>query len=399
MAMLRVCLLSKYPPIEGGVASTAYWLAKELGNRGHQIHVVTNAIEVEESFREHLSAEDLVSYQPKNVFIHNTNPFEVPRHIPYSKAYAERLASYAIDVIRHYDLQVIDSWYLLPYAVAGYLASCFTKRPWTLRHAGSDIARLFSSNYLRTILLEVVKSADKVVTSPSMKPRLMRAGITEAHLSANIRVSVDTRAFNPAVKPFGLESLAGNVGGLPVLGYIGKIGVVKGVFELIEALGGIAEDFVFLVVAGGQDQQRLLQSLTYHNIAHKTLLLDFVPPWRVPSIMRACTCVVHPERDFPIEVHTPILPREVMATGTCLLLSEELYSKRPSHSIIAGESVLTADPRDIDGFRRALRQVIRNPDSAMKIGETARQVSEHIENFRGYVDSVEALYSDLIGVV
>ncbi len=47
-------MISKYPLIEGGVASQVYWLAKGLGERGHKVHIVTNALEVEEENREKL---------------------------------------------------------------------------------------------------------------------------------------------------------------------------------------------------------------------------------------------------------------------------------------------------------------------------------------------------------
>ncbi len=50
---MRICFIGKYPPIEGGVSSHAYWLAKALGKKGHEVHVVTNAQEVEKEYCEH----------------------------------------------------------------------------------------------------------------------------------------------------------------------------------------------------------------------------------------------------------------------------------------------------------------------------------------------------------
>ena len=45
-------MIGKYPPIEGGVSARVYWLAKALGERGHEVHIVTNAQEVESEYKE-----------------------------------------------------------------------------------------------------------------------------------------------------------------------------------------------------------------------------------------------------------------------------------------------------------------------------------------------------------
>ena len=48
---MKICILGKYPPIEGGVSTQTYWLARGLAQRGHHVHVITNADEVEDMFR------------------------------------------------------------------------------------------------------------------------------------------------------------------------------------------------------------------------------------------------------------------------------------------------------------------------------------------------------------
>ena len=70
---MKICMISKYPPIEGGVSSKTYWTAKALGERGHEVHIVTNALEVEEEYREGIDIND-PNYTPKNVHVHNPAP-------------------------------------------------------------------------------------------------------------------------------------------------------------------------------------------------------------------------------------------------------------------------------------------------------------------------------------
>ena len=48
---MRLCYISKYPPVQGGVSRQNFWMARALADRGIEVHLVTNAPEVEEGFR------------------------------------------------------------------------------------------------------------------------------------------------------------------------------------------------------------------------------------------------------------------------------------------------------------------------------------------------------------
>lgn len=392
---MRLCLVYKYPPIEGGEASKAYWLAKALGERGHEVHVVTNAMEVEGNYREHFDIDDLLHYQPPNVYVHSTDPFQEPMHIPYNRPYSEKLASYAIELIRRYDLQIIDSWYILPYGVSGFLAKTFTGKPQVLRHAGSDMSRLLLSPYLYTLFVEIFKRTEKIVTYSSMKSRFLELGVPEDRIFINSKVSVDTNSFNPDTTPDNI-GLDGDQTGIPVITYIGKIGIHKGVFELVEALGMIKSDFRLLLVTGGRGVRRLKDAVSAHGLEEKTVYRGFVPPWRIPGIIKTSTCVVLAENNFPIKQHTPILPREVLAVGTCLVLSTELYEKRRSNKLLDQRNLIVVDPRKINDFRSRLEMIIDDPSYAANIGHEGFLVSRETEDFDGYVSSMEELYRELL---
>jgi len=396
---MKICLIGKYPPIEGGVSSRLYWLARGLGSRGHEVHVVTNALEVEGEYREQLRGnEDLDNYQSKNVFVHNTDPFDNPQFIPFSKPYFAKLASLAIEVVRDYDLEVIDSWYILPYVISGFLVKNFTHKPQILRHAGSDMSRLFSSRDLNSLFRETIKAVDMVVTSPKNIEQFVEMGVSKEKIFSKIETSVDTKVFNPNVTPYNLSRYKKYKQNAPTITYIGKFGFTKGIIELFEALRRIKKPYNLLLVCGGEGQNILKQLLSYYNLSKNTILLGFVPPWRIPSIIKASTCVVHAEHDFPVLGHSPILPYETMAVGNCLILSEELYGKRKSDKIKKNDNVLVVNPKNIDAFRRLLLKIIENPEYALKIGRNARKVSEQIEDFDGYLSQNENLYKKLLRI-
>jgi len=394
---MKICLIAKYPPIEGGESSKTYWLVRALGELGHEIHVVTNAWEVEDEYREQINADDLdYNYQPKGVYVHNTDPFIDPAYIPYSVPYTEKLASLAIDIIREHDIELIDSWYILPYVIAGFIAKTITRRIQIMRHAGSDMSRLLASPYLKTLFVSIFKKVDKIVTYPSMRKEFLSLGITKEKLFYNTKVSVDTKFFNPDVKPCDLSKYTEKKIDCPVITYFGKVGLTKGIYELVEAATGLKEDFILLFVCRGKNLVRFKEFVKRKNLQDKTLFIRFVPPWLMPSLIKRSTCVVIPERDFPVIQHTPILPREVMAVGKCLLLSDELYSKRVSKEIKDGENLLVVNPKNIKKFRSLLKKVIKSPEDIEEIGRKARDVSKKIERFEDYVSATIKLYNNLL---
>ena len=397
--MARIITISKYPPIEGGVSSRAYWLAKALGERGHEVHIVTNAQEVEENYREQFDDNE-AEYAPENVYLHNTNPDANPWHTPFSKAYAERISNLAIEVIEGYNIELIDSYYVLPYGVAGFIAKSITGVPQILRHAGSDIGKLFASSAYNTLFKKVFQRADKIITIPPLKKIFLSLGIPESNITFEEEVSVDTRAFNPDVPVFPLsEHINREIPGCPIITFIGKINYywqTKGLAELVEATKEIKDDFLLLFVANGKGLVEFQKLIRENNLDKRSIFIDFVPPWKIPSIIQLSSCVVVAEREFPIQHHVPILPREVMAVGKCLILSNELYGKQCYGQLIDGENVLLIDPKNIEQFRTVIKDVIQNPDMAFRVGQNAYKLSSQIENFRKYIDSTIDLYTSVV---
>ena len=97
----------------------------------------------------------------------------------------------------------------------------------------------------------------------------------------------------------------------------------------MEAIEDIKEDFLLLFFSGGKGLPKVRQIVRDKGLERQVVFLKFVPPWKVPSVMKMSTCVVVPEHDFPIANHTPSIPVEVLAVGKCLILSNDLYEKKP----------------------------------------------------------------------
>jgi glycosyltransferase involved in cell wall biosynthesis len=404
---IRICFISKYPPIEGGVSSLTYWLAKALGKKGHEVHIITNAWEVEAEYREKIDPVEINNqYQPKNVYIHHTTSFTdssristVPGYIPYTNPYTEKLASLAIETINKYDLQLIDSWYILPYGVAGFLAKAITGKPQILRHAGSDLSRLFEYPYLKTLFLSLFKKTDKILTNEVTKDFFLNLNIPDSKLVTYKHHGVDPQAFNPRVAPLDWAEFTGNrdMRGLPVITYIGKVAAAKGIYNLAEAASKIKDGFRLLFICNGKGLQDFKSYVKKLSLRKKVIFSDFLPPWKIPSLIKSSRCIAMLESGFPITEHCSIIPKEVMAMGKCLLLSEELYNKGYYDGMQNGKNTLAVDPGDIDSLKQVLEKVIRKQDYADKIGRQAYLTfRESALEFDKYVEDTAALYRNVL---
>ena len=397
--MIKACFIVKYPPIQGGVSMLSYWLARQLAERGHQIDVVTNAMEVEDDYRMYLDEDDREWYEPRStasggfVRVHHTQPLSPSlTHIPTANPYVTKLSSLATQVVRRHDCDVVFAYYLQPYGLAAHLVSHWTGVPYMVRHAGSDLGRLMRQPGLTTAYREVVKGADAVWTSPSMTNTFLALGVPEEDIWFGPALELPA-IFNPTAPPLDLNALlrkltsvrAEHVRSLlintkpidpatPTIGIYGKVGEVKGSFDLLNALAllkrkGLA--FNLVALTQGTSLPGFKQMIHEFDLQDRSWILPFLPHWRVPGFLRACTAVCFLEREFPITFHTPTIAREVLASGTCLILSSEIAAKQASlrTGFIDGQNLLLVeDPRDHADLARQLQIAIENPDRAARIG-------------------------------
>lgn len=401
---MRICIISKYPPIEGGVSSETYWLAKSLGELGHEIFIVSNCWEVEEKYREMIMDEELIHLEPKNVQLFTTTPSANLWFVPHFIPYDVKLASLSIEVIRKYNPDVIFSFYLLPYGISGFISKQITNKPLIVKHAGSDITRLFNSPFLRPLFVEVFKSADRIVTSRDKISLLSNLGLDSNKFVLLPRV-INPKEFHPDVKPFDLAQYTDkDIKNTPIFTYLGKIGGIKKINFFIEAAARIRdEDFILLfIVERGEGLEILQNYIKTAGLEDKTIFLPFQPPWKIPSIMNASTCVVCPESYetpfLPAGTHFPAIQREAMLCGRCTIIGEGIYEKykRIHPQIQDGINTIVVNPENINNFAEKLINIVKNVDLAYEIGKNARNAIIRDLHFEEYVNSFISMCSELV---
>ena len=392
---MQILIVGKYPPIQGGVAAHTYWLARGLGETGHRVSVVTNANRVEEMYRIPLNLEDAkeqVAYEPENVSVFSLSE-KAPRHAPYSESFVTRLVNLGLRAIEKNGADVIYAHYLEPYGVAALMLKELTGLPLVVRHAGSDIYRLFTHTDYSYVLGRVLKNADIALMSHSLFYVAEAMGIEQRRLRP-----IPTRAHHPAFSPEGsrFDFPQQRAEGIPTITYMGKASAHKGLLELLSVVPRLENDFRLMLVSKGpllEEMQRKIDGSA--ALQERVMLSDFVPPWRVPALLRASDLLVQLENRFPIPIHAPGQPYEGIACGTPLLVSDDLIRKLV-HSFpgIREKVSVVPDPEDTDALRRVLADTLSDLPAARARAAGATIALQAKNDWKGYVDTHLTLFQE-----
>jgi glycosyltransferase involved in cell wall biosynthesis len=415
---VRICLIGKFPPIQGGVSMRTYWAAHGLAARGHEVHVVTNAKEAQPPFRLHMRPEDWrrceAAYGGGSVTVHWTDPVDRSQaYIPMASPFVSKLAGIAVRLHSERPFDIIFSFYLEPYGVAGYLAAQMTGLPHVVRMAGSDAGRLWRHPQLETLYDHVLRSAACVITGNVVAARAVERGVDADRIAFAGGTVVPEDLFSPVGPSLDLAALRAEVaadpdlrdllwgefaGDRPYFGVYGKLGESKGSFSLLAAMqrlkqAGLEVGLVALAHGPAAVEERFRTQAREFGLADRILQLPFLPHWRVPEFIRGCLAVCCLEQDFPIAFRTPIVLREVLLCGTCLVAATEVIRKLPGYAKLPHGygCVAIEDVNDIDTMSKRLAAIVEDPAPAAEVGLRGHAFARALQRNASILDELERI--------
>ncbi len=387
---MRICIIGKYPPIQGGVSVRTYWNAHDLAARGHEVHVVTNAKEARPPFRMHMRRQDWkrceATYPSSgSVTVHWTDPVDSSQHyIPMASPFVSKLAATAARVHSEHPFDVIYSHYLEPYGVAGHLAAEIARVPHVARMAGSDAGRLWRHPQFEALYDHVLRSAATVIATGVVAGRAIKRGVRPERIAGGGSLELREDLFCPEGPALDLAGLrreveldpdiremlwGGFTGELPYFGIYGKLGETKGSFALLAAMqrlrqAGLEVGLVAMAHGWPALEGKFRARAEELGLADRILQIPFLPHWRVPEFLRSCLAVCCLEQDFPIVFHTPVIAREVLMCGACLVGSTEVIRKLPDHARVPDGygCVAIEDVQDIEALSGKLAAIASDPE-------------------------------------
>jgi glycosyltransferase involved in cell wall biosynthesis len=395
-----------------------YWRAHGLAALGHEVHVATNAKEVVAPYRMLMRAEDWErctgKYDAGSVTVHWTDPVDASQsYIPMASPFVSKLVGIVVRVHSERPFDVIYSHYLEPYGVAGLLAAQITGVPHVVRTAGSDAGRLWRHPQLEALYDHVLKSAEVVICGAAVRKHAVSRGIDPPRIAFDSGIVIPDDLFSPQGSALDLASLRAEAcedpdlreltwgdfdGGRPYFGIYGKLGEWKGSFALLEALvrlkrEGIDVGLVALAHGAPAVEKAFRARACAFGLQDRVLQLPFLPHWRVPEFLRGCLAVCCLEQGFPITFHTPIIPREVLVAGTCLVGSTEVLRKLPGHGrLIDGYGcVAVKDVTDSGALARQLAAIATDPGPRAAVGARGRIFAQRLQQGIAFPQALERI--------
>jgi glycosyltransferase involved in cell wall biosynthesis len=419
---MRVLVVGKYPPIEGGTCTQTFATIRGLLERGHDVDVLTNADEAEVSCRQMFLPEDFAILERLtspvdggNITVHQTEQVRDSSYIPWAQPYLSKMFGIGMNLLRSTRFDLVVGWYMEPYGVAAAQIAHVAGARLLLTHAGSDIGRLGKHHDLRLAYRWSFRQADYVLTSEALSDTLVDLGARPESLVTRHRgggagvpdyfskppAPLDFETFAPlAIERFEameppestMQMLRDNlerrpiIDQRPVIGVYGKVGETKGSYDLLAALENLASravPFTLVALVGGQPGALYPYIETLESTEHlrnRTVLLPFVAPWRVPEFIDACDLVCFLERRFPISAHSPMLAREVLKRGRALMLSAEVAQKSWFHErLVDGENyILVSDPSEVEHLTERLERNLSDLSALRQIGENGGKLAEDL---------------------
>ncbi len=396
---MKILMICKYPPIQGGVSAECYWTAQVLAEMGHEIRVLTNAQEVEEGYRISMSPEDeklLTGFKdPNSVEVFSTTMDKRHVFIPQTNPSVSKLLSLGLELVDAGRPDLIWSHYLEPYGVVAYLLSKITGVPYIFRHAGSDIGRLMLTTQLQTIHHEVLRNAMMILTRSSHHDRFLKLGVPQGKLVDSVSVKLRPELFFPT--KFSIHDHL-------VLGVYGKVGESKGTGDLIGAMSLLKkEGFRVTLQAhwGGRDLPRYLRQIQEMDVEDTMEVKGFIPHWQIPDFIRSCNAVLFLENRFNITFHHPSTPLEIISCGRPVITTSEVANKQFYQDLLIDgvNSFVIKEDITVESVASEIKRASKNLRAkggtdiscSLKVSETRLRILMHklVESFNIHLSRLD----------
>jgi len=370
-----IAFLSRYPPLEGGIAAKTYWLARGLASRGHEVHIVTHGACAGLEYRI-ASAESDPAAVP-NLQIHRIEE-RMPWHIPEDEENALALLDLTIRVIRQRGVQILDTGYLVPYGIVGHLAKNATGVSHAIRHGGSDVEKFLRRGILETVLREAVANADVVVTD------ILHRDILEP-MNSNVichpAYVPDATKFVPSNRSQPRHRLAS----IGKINYYWQHKNLEAVSRIMQQLTGKSE---CLIVGQGKGMADFQQSLGPETVS-SFKWRPFVAPWEMPHLLNQLDSIFIFESRLPHPVVSN-LALEAISSGVGIITDRPDFAETYRNIVeIDKNQSLVVSPSESSSAAQMIEQWIRE---RVQNGQSSRQLISYQE----YLSVNEAIYANIL---
>jgi len=117
----------------------------------------------------------------------------------------------------------------------------------------------------------------------------------------------------------------------------------------------------------------------------------------ISKFIKGSTITCFLERNFPIKMHSPIIPREVMAIGKCLVVSEEIFNKQYfRNKLLSNTNIVVIDPLNHIESAKTIDNLLDSEELRSSIGHRGYKVFKEINDYSKFIDSYVSAFSSIL---
>ncbi len=361
---MKILLIGKYPPMQGGISTKTYWLCKHLEKDGIEFQIIT-LNDSQYSTNGH-NLEKVTVVKDK----------QVPWHIPETSLVDDRLINAALKVTNDFSPDLIETNYIWPFCKDALFVARTLNKPLLIRHAGSDILKFYNDQEFRDIMSIYFDQASAIVSNISSIDLLKDICSDTGKIQCMPRYIPDPNIFKPEESDKQYDIL-----------FAGKINYhwhLKGLNLLLELIKQKELKALFLI--GGKHKEDIYKQITEKKLENIIKLNGFVNPDEMPAIYNSCKFAWCWEEEGAVEDFSNIIWEALFCNTPCIINSN--VSKKIKDEGITGD------------FSNLLNAV--DEKSVMEL-DFSKKNSTYIENqrlksdlFLKYVKSNADLYMQFV---
>lgn len=301
-------MISKFPPIEGGMASSAYWLARGLQEKNENVTILTNSNVVESEYR--IANCDIINKNMDIKLIELHDNFIIPQR-PYD--IAGFLESFC-KIKANKRIDVIDAQYLVPYGIVAYLINKMFGIPYILRHGGSDVERFLKCGVFSELLNKVIDCAYVVDSVDEYVQGKSRNFVSMPTYIPHPEFNTSNRTKSERIR----------------IAYIGKIPECYQ-FKDLDKIVKIFQPFYKEIELSFLSQGRGVESFKSSVDTSHIKMVDFIPPWKMPSFYKNIDYILYFLNNNPLPDWSNVI-LESLVSGVKVITDDVSFFKKFSLS-------------------------------------------------------------------
>ena len=370
---MNICLITyQYPPYPGGVGNAIYRIAKNMANRGVNIHIIAPG--------PHQLRDKITPVVEDGVTVHRT--FSILSNYHADSQSLQVLGDYIVKLHEKQNFDLIHAAFLVPPGFLGTIVAAEIERPLIASVRGNDWELLQYSIQHAANLRWVLERADYVtsVSYELMEKMRRTARIKQGKVISNVfdesifdvrALSEITGEYNNRLQVITETFLRMKSAGGAVIGTTGFLRSKKGFHILLQAFGKIIKvypDSCLLVI--GQFAQEsykrdMLQQISDLGIKRQVVFTGYIPHREVLAWMKEMDIFAFPS----LHEGSPNALIEAMACGLPIVASKigGIVDIVEEH-----RDCLLVPAGDADMLSQKLQLLLEDTELRKRLGKTAK---------------------------